>query len=290
MEKIKSLNDFSLMDFSKTAGEEKSKYAEIYYERKNNKIRMYDENHIIKTSGNNLEFLELLKSLNIEYVNSPVKILQDEKNSNKFYIVCKYLNDCLELDFYKNIIPFNEILDYLIKVLITLENCHQNDFYVGDLHISNILISPDKKAYIFDFDQSIFIKEKIITMAKDETLFTLYDNVMLKEMLQNRYGIKEEDLTFYNANIELLKSVFMEYDKEYILRGIIRLIFLRLGMKIDEYSFTKHDISKLSLSRNFEKKLNNCLIQNIPLSSDDYLIDEINELKESRLIRKKLNR
>lgn len=74
MEEINGLQDFSLIDFAKTAGNINNATKEIYYERKNNRIRMYDANHVIKVAGNNIEFLNLLKSLNINQVNSPDKI------------------------------------------------------------------------------------------------------------------------------------------------------------------------------------------------------------------------
>lgn len=49
-------NLLRLWNFSKTAGPIKSAKSKIYYNRKNSKLRMDDDNQVIKTSGNNLEF------------------------------------------------------------------------------------------------------------------------------------------------------------------------------------------------------------------------------------------
>lgn len=181
------------------------------------------------------------------------------------------------------------MLDCFIQILQILEKCHRSDFYVGDLHTSNILISPDKKAYLFDFDQSIFIKNKIISGDKNETLSTLYQNPIINNVLKETYGVSEENFSFYNSYIQLLKPFFSEIDKEYIIREIIRLILFKLGICKDEYDITKRDITKLFLSKNLEKKLITCLIERIPLEYDDYLIFDLMDLKESKLIRKKLN-
>lgn len=103
-----------------------------------------------------------MKSLNIDRVNSPIKIVQDDQK-NKYYIISKYLDKNLQLDFCaKNLISFETTLDYFIQLLTILKNCYDNNFYVGDVHVSNNLIFSDKKAFLFDFDQSIFIKNNKI--------------------------------------------------------------------------------------------------------------------------------
>ncbi len=284
MEQIEGLENFPLMDFSKTSG---TKF-EAYYAKKNSKLRMYDENHVIKASGDNLEFLKRLELLNIEQVNSPIKILQDKFDMRKYYIVSKYLDNYLELSYCNNnFLLFAEVLDYFIQILTILEECHQNSFYVGDIHSSNILISPDKKAFLFDFDKSFFLDDKIIGAFKDLNLYTIYEIPIIKNILKYTYGVNEEYLSFYNSNIELLKPFFIENDKEFIIREIINLLFWKFYK--DEREITKYDIKKLTLSRSLEKKLIDCLINNNPLYTEDYLIAELNELKESKLVRKKLN-
>ena len=291
MKKINGLQNFSFIDFSKTAGELEDQRTELYYNKKNSKIRMFDDSHIIKLAGNNLEFVKNLEALNIEQVNSPIDFLQDKHEENKYYIISKYLENYLELDYYsKQLLPLEEILNYFIQIMQILQNCHNKDFFVGDLHFSNILISPDKKAFLFDFDKSIFLKDKIISADKNESLYTLYDNFFVQNILKNTYGIRKEDLSFYNSNIDLLIPYFIEMDKECILREIIGLLCYKFQIHKDKYEITKNDFKKMPLPRSLEKKLIDCLINNNPLYSDDYLIDELTDFKDSRLVRKKLNR
>lgn len=289
MNKIESLKEYPKLDFEKHAGTLKYKSKNIYYSKKNSVLRKFDEDNVIKASGKNLEYLTFLKQLNIEQVNSPWEILESEHEDNKYFIVSKYLKDCIELDYLnEKTDSFENILDCLIQTLQVLEKCHKEDFFVLDLHSSNILVSPNKHIYLFDFDQSLFIKSnKIISSIVGEQFDGLFECATVKELFKNCFAIREEDLPFYNSNVTLLKPGFIEYDKEYVLREMIRLIFAKKRILIDGYEITKRDISKLQVSKKLEKKLVNCLIYRYPLEYNDYLISDLMDLKESRLVRKK---
>lgn len=288
MERCNNFNDLPGINVTKTCSINKFLEFQGIYREKGKKIKIYDSNHVIKKAGYRLEYLEMLKNLNIPLVNSPVKILEGSNiNLQSYYIVSQYLHNHKDFDafFYLNK-DLEQAINILILLLETLKKCHQQDFFPGDLHYSNILVSLEGTPKLFDFDTSLFIKKDGL-FVQDGSLKTIFYDNNITYLLRTYYNINEEQYLEYEEKYNQLQEIFAFFDKLYIISKIIDFFQYKRGdiSKLDEGTFKIQSIKKLGLPSTLEKKLISILCEGEVLQSEDYFIDELTDLSESRLIR-----
>lgn len=289
MEVINNFKDFKPLDFQKHAGIYKDTRERVIYKKKDGVVRLYDEDNVIKKTGNNIEYLQKLSSLNIKGVNSPNKICINGKIPGYYYIVSKYLKDAIELEYFeRKTKSFEEILIIFIKLLEILEECHDNDFYLYDIHSGNVLVNSNLEPCFFDFDNSLFISEnKTIFESKSSSFSDCMRYNETRECFTRCFGPLDGLESFYNSNASILTNFFQQFDKEYLLKMLLDMMYVRMGYDINAYcDLDKNDIKKLGISRAFRNKLINVFVNGEPFDEKEYFIDELKEMQGSRLVRK----
>lgn len=289
MESIADIKQFDTLDFQKHAGIYKSNDERLLYTKKINVVRLFDEDHVIKKAGNNIEYLTLLQALNIDGVNTPSEIYANGRIPGTYFIVSKYLKNAIDLEYYnRKTDSFEPILNIFINLMKILKSCHDNNFYLFDIHSGNVLIDENAKPYYFDFDRSLFIKDnKLILESISAGLSHFLEDNFVKECFTRCFGEIDGLQNFYMNNADLLVNFFEQFDKEYSMKMFLDIIYMRLKCDINPYcKLDKNDINKLGLSRSFTKKLRNTFIYGEPFAGDEYFLDELEEMQKSRLARK----
>ena len=235
------------------------------------------------------EYLQKLSSLNIKGVKNPNKICINGKIPGYYYIVSKYLKDAIELEYFeRKTKSFEEILVIFIKLLEILEECHDNDFYLYDIHSGNVLVNSNLEPCFFDFDNSLFISEnKTIFESKSSSFSDCMRHNETRECFTRCFGPLDGLESFYNSNASILTNFFQQFDKEYLLKMLLDMMYVRMGYDINAYcDLDKNDIKKLGISRAFRNKLINVFVNGEPFDEKEYFIDELKEMQGSRLVRK----
>ena len=292
MEVIENFQELEKINFQQHAGDFKDNREKEIYLRKDRVVRLYDAENVIKTAGNNLEFLQNLLNLHIDGVNTPNRICLDSKLPGHHYIISKYLKDSIDLEYFdRKTTLFEDILKVVINIFETLEKCHEENLYIFDIHSGNILVDSDLKPYFFDFDNSLFIKnDKLIFESKSTTFSDCMKMREAQNCFKRCYGSVNYLNNFYNANPDLLVGFYQQFDKEYTLQMILDIMYIRKRMGVNPYcDLDKNNIKKLGLSSKFTKKLITAFINGEPFGETDYFLDELKDLQGSRLSRK-LNR
>lgn len=283
MENFKNFETLQKIKFYEQHGYKMVSDNFSYFRSKNTKVRMFDSNHVIKKSGSKLEYLEELKKLNIEGINSPEKILFNEID-NSYFLVSPYLKECMTLGYYVGREPsMKDIVIIIDKVLALLEKCHNNDFYVIDMNDLNILINNANDVFFYDFDTSCFIKNNELISTSDDVNAYAKD-VLIKYVLLNYYNYKIDN----DYDVNYYQDKFMFVDKFQVIFLLIDYFLNRLQIGFDYFEYIEHPglIKKIGFGKNFENKILQ-IIKGVPLESNNYFHDELQELAESRFIRKR---
>lgn len=277
MNKIDNFENLPNIKYYKQHGHAIVSNNNSYFRAKNNKIRMYDDTHIIKKSGSNIEYLIELVNLNVEGVNTPNDIGYSD---NEYFIISKYLDNTKSLlSLSKNILSLKDYLIIIDKLLSYIENCHKQDFYIIDINSLNVLIDNSLTPYLYDFDTSCFIKDnKLIAISNDINSY-INDN-FINQVLTKYYN--------NNGDINSYKDKFIFIDKLEIISLIIENLLERLDISFNtsEYLNNYELIRKIGLSHNFENNIIN-LINGLPLAKDNYFHEEVQELATSHFVRKR---
>lgn len=226
-------------------------HGEIY-----TRIFQKDSENLIKYSMVTKEAWENLIAKNINFINTPTKILELTKEEQKDHkrskskIILPFLKEYDPLSYATNINSLNtEELLLLTKKLINLvKKLHQNDISHGDIHSKNIMIN--KNLNIMFIDLEAVVTENYIS---PENTYYRYSDLSLKQKKEN--SIKDDKLA--------LLSLLLYYLNYGTYKG-----------QMNDYV----ELRKLSLPKQIEREISSYqLLFQIP-SKSYYFEDIIEEL------------
>lgn len=282
MEEFTDFENLDRIKYYKQYGYNFISNNKLYFREKDQIIRMYDESNVIKKYHGNYNFINMLSKLNVEGLNTPYKILALNEEKNDYYIISKFINNAFSFSYYIDRgCNINDICEIFKNLFYILEDCHNNNLFLVDINLANILINEQCKPVIVDYDTSCFIKNNNFISDNNEI-----DPYMQDELISgivNKY-FKNIDLSDYNN----LRKLFVFIDKMETLIMFIEYFLdtLQINYKDYEYLDNYDLITKIGLPKYLENKII-MILQGTILYEEDYLIEDINSLESSRFSRKR---